>query len=220
MIPLAHGLWSDVLVIGLLVVLVLVCVLVSGVKLGWLRIGEKVETLEQFCRAVDQAYDDWDRYFDAGPSSLSVWVTLEPNESSGSFFRDLAIAYQTRNEPPRISLTAFMKNRRPVSVMVSAADRPAARPFATFFREGYPEKLIQELILIEWRLRLQKRWPKADVTMHYYCNSDGEPGGWRKQLEHAERYILDQQEQCPRALASVIRPGFKTSARRDREREL
>ena len=147
---------------------------------------------------VDKAYDDWDRYFDTGPSRVSVWVRLEPFESSGSLFRDLAIAYKTWGEPPRIGLTAFMEKRWPVSVIVSSADRPAERPFATFFPEGYPEKLIGELTLIEWRQRLRKRWPKAEVTMHYYLTVD-QPSGWRKQLEHAERYILDQQEQSAHA---------------------
>jgi hypothetical protein len=52
--------------------------------------------------------------------------------------------------------------------------------------------------LIEWRHRLQKRWPKADVTMHYLFGAE-EPGAWRKQLDHAEESILEQQGKSPLA---------------------
>jgi hypothetical protein len=77
---------------------------------------------------------DWDPLLDRGPSRLSVWVQLERIESSGSFIRDLTLAVIGRNEPPRIGLTAFMDERQPVSVIVSPADRPSAKPFASLFR--------------------------------------------------------------------------------------
>jgi hypothetical protein len=198
MISLSHGLWSDLIITGLIVAFIILLLVVS-VKIGWITIGGNVETLEEFCGVVDKAYTDWDRDFDTGPSRLLVRIQPEGKESSGNFFRDVVIAYKTWNryEPPRIGLSAFMEKRRPGSVIVSSADRPVERPFATFFPEGYPEKLIGELTLIEWRQRLQKRWPKAKVTMHY--GTGDEPSGWRKQLEHAENFILDQQGQLPQA---------------------
>jgi hypothetical protein len=181
--------------IGVLVtvpILVLVVLFVTGVK-----IGQKVETLEQFYAVVDQEYFAWDRYFEAGPPSLAVHVTPGTHEPSRNYYRDRVIAFNSWKEPPRVDLSAFVENGGPVWVIVGAADRPRGWPFASFFPDDYPEVLIKELTLIEWKLRLQNRWPKAEVKIHDLA---GEGRGMnRRQLEHAEKCIRDLQRQAPHA---------------------
>jgi hypothetical protein len=166
------GLWIGVIVVAGIAV-------AAAVLLSGLRIGEKVESVGAFYRAVD----------DARPSELRVWITPARLEPSGNLLRDLRRALGSPND--RFELAAFMDTRRPVSVVVTPDDRPAKRPFAHLFPGGYPEELVEFLTLIEWRQRLQQRWPKALVEVHSISDEDE---WWREQLEHAERWILEQQE--------------------------